>query len=179
MMLVRCLICGETYLGTEVPSRCPFCGAHPDLMVESSEYPMDINEMVPTDVEVADIHHAIALETRNARYYLGMSARDKNSQLSSAYKRLGKIENEHCDVFCKLLRIPMPADITSPLDTGADWCEDIKFSLHAEMEASAFYAEAAARATTPRVKQVFEAVSAVERDHIALDGLTAKIAGCE
>jgi len=28
MKMYRCRICGETYLGAEAPSHCPFCGAH-------------------------------------------------------------------------------------------------------------------------------------------------------
>lgn len=179
MKMYRCLICGDTYLGTDKPSRCPFCGAHVELIVDTAEFPAGINDVEITQQERADLEHAVGLETRNAAYYAGMKKRDKDSLLSSAYARLSKIEAEHCEVFCKLLQVDPPADLGDPSAIGADWCEDIAFSLAAENEAADFYAEAAARATTPRIKQVFEAVSDVERDHIVLDGETARIAGCE
>lgn len=179
MKLYRCRICGETYLGTEAPSHCPFCGAHRESMVDPATYPADINDIDLTEVERNDVMEAIELERSNARFYLAMAGRDGNATLSSAYKRLAKVEAEHCSLFCKLARVRKPLDLLEPSEADPDWCVNIADSLAREKRAQAFYALVVSRATNERIREVFTAVSAVEADHIELDGLTARMAGCE
>jgi rubrerythrin len=169
MKLHRCRICGETFLGFDAPSNCPFCGAHTEYFVPTEDYPEDVNDLQLTEVERADLESSVELETSNARFYLAMAARKDNPKLASAYKRLAKIEAEHCSIFCKLAKVPKPADLLEPGDELGDWMSDIDESLRRENRASALYAEFAARATSPRLVEVFTAVSAVEADHIALD----------
>ena len=178
MKLLRCRICGETYLGTEAPSRCPFCGASAEYFIPTEEYPADVNDVDLTDVERADLDTAIGLERSNARFYAGLGQQSGNADLASAYKRLSAIEAEHCSVFCKLAGVAKPDDLRQPAATADSWCDDIADSLARERKAAAFYAEAAARATSERVAEVLAAVSAVERDHIEIDGLASHMAGC-
>ena len=173
MKMYRCRICGETYLGYEAPSQCPFCGAHARLMVEPRDYPAGIDDIQPTEVERADIEAAIQVERSNTRFYLGMAQRHDNDTLRSAYKRLSRIESEHCSLFCKLVGMPKPDDLAVPAETSGDWRTDIAESLEREKRASALYAEFLGRATSPRVREVFDAVAAVERDHIDFDALAA------
>lgn len=172
MKMFRCRICGETYLGEEKPSQCPFCGAHPDLigMPEDYEGP-SINDVELTEVERADLETAIELERSNTRFYLAMAARPDNDSLRSTYKRLARIEAEHCSVFCKLAKVAKPTDLTQPSEELGSWPADIEDSLRRENRAQALYDEFATRATSERVREVFSAVAAVERDHIALDEL--------
>jgi rubrerythrin len=179
MQFYRCRICGETYLGTEPPSRCPFCGVTADYFVLTGDYDEDINRVGLTDVEREDIMAAIEIERSNARFYRALGTRSDDLKLASAYKRLSSVEAEHCSVFSKLAGVTKPADLTEPGDGATAWCADIAESLAREKRASAFYAQAAARATTPRVVEVLAAVSAVEVDHIALDGVASAMAGCE
>lgn len=171
MKMYRCRICGETYLGYEAPSQCPFCGAHHEFLVAPEAYPADVNDIQPTEVELADLEAAIEVERSNTRFYLGMAQRHDNDALRSAYKRLSKIESEHCSLFCKLAKQPKPADLLEPGETNGDWAADIAESLQREQRASALYAEFVTRATSPRLREVFEAVAAVERDHIDFDGI--------
>ena len=113
MNMYRCRICGETYLGSEPPSHCPFCGAHRELLVDTTDYPENINDVRPTEVEKEDLLTAIYLELNNTHFYLGMGAhKADNPKLASAYKRLAKVEAEHCELFCKLAGLPVPADLT-------------------------------------------------------------------
>lgn len=171
MKIYRCRICGETYLGSEAPAMCPFCGAHAELLVDTAAYPEDINEIQPTEVEHADLETSIDLELSNTRFYLAMAQRCDNPKLSSAYKRLAAIEAEHCSLFCKLAKQPKPADLREPGDELGSWDADIDESLRRETRASALYAEFSARATSPRLLEVWNAVSDVEADHIVLDGV--------
>ena len=179
MRIQRCRICGETYLGAETPSHCPFCGAHAEYFVDTSEYPEDINRFDLTEVERTDVMQAIELERANTRFYLGMGKhKADNPKLASAYKRLAKVEAEHCELFCKLAGVPEPQDLMTPDSVSADWCANIDESMSRELRASRFYAEVVGRATNERIKEIFTAVSAVEADHIELDGVAKTLAGC-
>jgi rubrerythrin len=174
----RCRICGETYLGTEPPSRCPFCGVTSDYFVLTDDFDAHANEVTVTAHEREDLHTAIELERDNARFYLALGMRSDDERLASAYKRLAAIEAEHCTVFCKLAGVPKPADLLTPSQAAADWCADIADSLSREQNASRLYSTASAAASTPRIVEVLAAISAVEADHIALDGVAAALAGC-
>lgn len=178
MKMHRCRICGETFLGVDSPSHCPFCGAHREYFVDTSEFPEDINAVDLTEVERNDIMEAIELERSNARFYGAMALHRDDPKLSSAYKRLSKIEAEHCSLFCKLASVRKPVDLLEPSEAADGWCANIDESRQREERASAFYALVVTRATNPRVREVFTAVSAVEADHIELDALAARMAAC-
>jgi rubrerythrin len=175
----RCRICAETYLGTEPPGRCPFCGVATDYFVLTGDYDENSNIVDVTPAERDDLAAAIELERGNARFYQALGMRRDEPKLASGYKRLASVEAEHCSVFCKLAGVPKPDDLLEPADTAGQWCADIADSLARERRASAFYGEASARATTPRIAEVLAAVSAVEADHIVLDGVAAQMAGCD
>jgi rubrerythrin len=150
---------------------CPFCGAHAEFMIDPAAYPADINAIELTEAERADLETAIDLELSNTRFYLAMAARGDNPTLSSAYKRLAKVETEHCSLFCKIAGAPKPADLREAGDELGSWNADIAESARRERRASDLYAEFAARAVSPRLLEVWSAVSAVEADHIELDAL--------
>lgn len=169
MKMHRCLICGETFLGYDAPSNCPFCGAHVEFFTTPEGYPDDINEVDLTETERTDLEASVQIELSNARFYAGMAERKDNDSLRSAYKRLSRIEAEHCSLFCKLLKVAKPADLAEPGETTGAWLTDIEESEVRENRAHMLYDEFAARSTNERVRGVFEAVSAVELDHIALD----------
>lgn len=171
MRMYRCRICGETYLGSEVPSHCPFCGAHRELIVDTADYPEDVNAVQLTEVERNDVETAIELERSNTRFYLAMAQRRDNLKLANAFKRLAAVEAEHCSLFCKLAGQPKPADLREPGDELGSWEADIDESARRERRASDLYAEFATRATSERLVEVWSAVSAIEADHIELDAL--------
>jgi len=171
MRMYRCRICGETYLGGEAPTHCPFCGAHRELLVDTADYPEDINAFQLTEVEHTDVETAIELELSNTRFYLAMAQRRDNLKLANAYKRLASIEAEHCSLFCKVSGQPNPADLREPGDELGFWEADIDESARRERRASDLYAEFATRATSERLIEVWTALSAIEADHIELDGL--------
>jgi rubrerythrin len=103
-----------------------------------------------------------------------MAQRDDNRKLANAYKRLAAVETEHCSLFCKLSKQPKPADLREPGDELGSWDADIDESARREHRASDLYAEFAQRATSPRLLEVWTAVSAIEADHIELDALAKR-----
>jgi rubrerythrin len=175
----RCRICGETYLGTKPPSRCPFCGVTEDFFVLTTDYHENGEALILSETETADVLHAIDLERGNARFYRALGGHVDNPKLASGFKRLANIEAEHCSIFCKLAGCPKPVDLLEPSDEHGTWCDGVNESLARELRASNFYAEVAGRARDPRVCEVFLAIGAVERDHIELDGIAAQIASCD
>ena len=174
LKMYRCRICGETYLGYEPAENCPFCGAHVEFLQMPEEYSAAINDIQITETERADLDSSIELETANTRFYLGMAERKDNDPLRSTYKRLARIEAEHCSVFCKLAKVAKPADLVTPGETTGSWATDIQESLARENRATALYATFAERATNARLREVWAAVSDVEADHITLDELAMK-----
>lgn len=171
LKIYRCRICGEVYLGYDAPENCPFCGAHVEFLEAPEKYPADINDLQLTETERTDLEASIELETGNCRFYLGMAQRKDNEVLRATYKRLAKVEGEHCEVFCKLLKVDEPDDLMTPGETTGSWASDIEDSLRRENRASDLYKTFAARATNERLKEVWNAVSNVEADHITLDEL--------
>ncbi|TLM80258.1 MAG: hypothetical protein FDZ70_01395 [Actinobacteria bacterium] len=169
MNMHRCLICGETFLGYDAPSNCPFCGAHVEFFTTPDGYPDGLNDVDLTETERADLEASVQVELSNARFYAGMAERKDNDTLRSAYKRLSRIEAEHCSLFCKLLKTAKPADLMTPGETTGSWETDIADSVVRETRAKGLYDEFAARATNARIRGVFEAISAVEADHLVLD----------
>jgi rubrerythrin len=173
----RCLICGDSYIGTERPSQCPFCGSHESNIVQSDCYPTDINDVEVTEAERADLLRGCELEIENATLYTLMGKKgEHNALLPSAYRAFAKVEREHLEVFGKLLKIDPPNAPKNPVALGETWNEDIALSDSQEHEARDFYQQAADRATTPRVRQVFLAISEVENDHIIVDSYLKTLA---
>lgn len=176
LKMYRCMVCGEVYLGYEPPANCPFCGAHVEFMRMPEDYAPAINDIELTESERADLAASIEIETANTRFYLGMAQRRDNDTLRATYKRLAKVEAEHCSVFCKLAKADKPADLLTPGETTGSWASDIAESRSREDHATGLYATFAARATDPRLREVWGAISAVEADHIDLDDLAATYA---
>jgi rubrerythrin/rubredoxin len=171
LRIYRCRICGEVYLGYDVPENCPFCGVKTEFLEDPEKYPAGINDLTITETERADLETSISIETSNTRFYLGMAERKDNDTLRATYKRLAKIEAEHCSVFCKLAKVNKPTELLAASETTGAWKTDIEESLKRENRATALYAEFAERATSPRLREVWRAISDVEADHVTLDNL--------
>jgi rubrerythrin len=138
-------------------------------MVESRDFPPDINVVDLTETERADLEASVELETSNTRFYLAAAQRSGNDALRSYFKRLAKVEAEHCGIFCKLLRTDKPSDLMTPSRSTGSWASDIEDSLARESRATGLYHTFAERTTNDRLREVFSAVGDVETDHIALD----------
>jgi len=173
----RCRICGDSYLGSECPTNCPFCGSREEHIVPATAFPSNINDVQITDAERADLEYACELEITNEVFYNAVGAMgNHNDLLPSAFRALAKVEREHLSIFGKLLKAPAPTAPTNPIKVRDTWTANIAQSKEDEEIASKFYREAAKRATTPRVKEVFTALAEVEEDHISIDKYLKSIA---
>lgn len=179
MKVFRCAICGEVYLGAKAPSRCPYCGVDSEHLIDTRDYDVNTNDIEVTDSEREDIVKAIALEVHDSRWYITMSKRDKDSALGSAFKRLSKVEQEHCELFCKLIKVDEPENLTDEIEGVEEWCGDIVKAIEAEGGAAKYYREVSERATNERVREVFAAIADVELDHVETNKFLAEIADCD
>jgi rubrerythrin len=146
-------------------------------MVASRAVPADLNSVQPTEAERADLEHSIDVERSNARFYRAVASLPGDDALSSAFKRLGNIEAEHCSLFCKLAGVPKPSDLTEPGQAPESWEDAIAESRARESRARDFYADAATRATSERIREVFTALTAIETDHLEVDGIAEEMLG--
>jgi len=145
--------------------------------VPASDFPPDINDIQVTDIERADLLHACQLEITNETFYNAVGAMgNHNDLLPSAFRALAKVEREHLSIFGKLLKAPTPTVPTNPIRAQDSWVANIAQSKKDEGIASTFYRDAAKRAITPRVKEVFTALAEVEEDHIDIDNYLTTIA---
>jgi len=169
MRLYRCRICGDTYLGAEAPAHCPFCGAVRSYFVDPADFPSGINDVTPSDQERSDLEASIEIETSNTRFYLAAASGADNDNLRSYFKRLAKVEAEHCGVFCKILGQAKPDDLMTPAESNGSSTADLEDSLAREDRATKLYGIFAERASDTRIREVFTAIGEVESTHILLD----------
>lgn len=169
MKLFRCLICGEAYMGSLKPTNCPFCGAPEEYLVIGKDWVdenLSISEL--SEVSRANLTRALQLEVNNSAFYRDAMNKTKDTELQGLFKYLSKIEGEHASTLRKILKGETPAPEAGK-DTATD--EDrrnLELASEREANAKAFYEESARVAAEPRVKRVFEAISRIEGDHLAI-----------
>lgn len=166
MKIFICRICGEVYLGKNVPDSCPFCGAEQKYFILAHVW-QDENNIELTDISKKNLAEALKLEVSNTKFYACIEKTSTKPEIAKMFQGLRKVENEHASVFKKLLKVDQDPEIEEVCVD--DPIASLEESRKREERASAFYAQALAEAIEPRVKQVFEAIMNVENDHIALD----------
>lgn len=172
MNFYRCLICGDTYLGKETPSNCPFCGAKDKYIVNAADW-VDENISLGslTDISRINLEKALQLEVNNAPFYREAMMKTKNTELQGIFKYLSKIEAEYASLIKKILKCELPL-AEKVKETAADNdFENLKSAHEREKTAAAFYKQSADEAIEPRIKKVFTALSEIESDHINLEGV--------
>lgn len=159
----RCEICGETYLGSNPPERCPFCGVAGKLVLPAAEW-MNYGKIEMCQQSYEDCQKALELEINNYAYYKCAVAKAKSQVAETIFKRLMKQELEHAEVFAKAMGIPLPE--TPTVDCFNDDAANMEESNKHEKMAINFYIEAARRAPEPRIQQIFRAIAEVENEHL-------------
>ena len=170
MKFYRCQICGDPFMGDQMPTHCPFCGAHQDYMVAAADWTDENAAMGEiSDTSRKNLGQALQLEVNNKAFYADASAVTDSIELQGIFKNLTKIEGEHASTIKKMLQVEPPAP-----EPGRDRASDrdhenLMEARGREEKASAFYGQAASEATEERVIKVFKALSEIESDHIQLE----------
>ena len=164
----RCQICGETYLGTRKPDRCPFCGAAREHLRTPGEW-VRHGKIEVCEQSRKDIERAIDLEINNQTFYR-CSAKATNNQIMEAFfKRLASQEGEHAELLCEMIGVEEPA--MPEVTCSDDDSENMKEAHFRENRAIHFYLDVANRAPEPRVQEVFRALADIESEHLIISSI--------
>jgi rubrerythrin len=162
----RCLICGDLYLGTERPSRCPHCGSVGEYLVPAAEWVDEnrsLGELSP--VSRRNLERALHLEVDNDAFYGEAMEHADTVELEGVFKYLRKIEREHASVIRKILTGDLP-ELSADRPRGVDdTTANLATARRLELEAIVFYTQAGVEAVEERVRRVFRALTEVETDH--------------
>lgn len=165
----RCQLCGETYLGSDKPDRCPYCGANPRELLEPTYW---VENPPSVDLSSKDrefIEKAQQLELNNAAFYRQCAQQAETVVTQSIFKRLGKQELEHAELLGDLAGmedLPLP-EVTVPDDDAEKFAE----AGRREKRAIKFYLEVASQAHSPRLREVMRALSDIESEHLKVSNV--------
>jgi rubrerythrin len=165
VVLWRCEICGDPYVGDAPPKNCPFCGAHQKYIkiakVAKANFDVELNNK---DKENAE--HALKVEVSNSAFYFCAASKTDDAEGRMLFKALGKIEAEHATIWRKILKLDKVPEGSEPCH--AKNRENLEDSHRRETRAIEFYSRAAGEAKDPRIMQIFQALVEVETDHLQL-----------
>jgi len=160
-----CEICGDPYIGEEPPKNCPFCGAHKRFIKSFRTATVKWNVKL-NKVDRANALYALKVEISNANFYFCAAKKTRSKEGQKLFKALGKVEQEHADVWMKILGKKTPPAIKETCSKNN--IKNLKDSHAREERAIAFYKQAAKDAKNKRVQVIFRAFIEVEKDHLAL-----------
>ena len=166
LKVFRCWICGETYLGEEEPTDCPYCGADEEFLKPGEEYELPDVEL--TETSKKNLEEALELEVDNATFYYCAYNNAEGPKTEGMFKRLAKVESEHAEAICLFLDREEP-DIDRNIDKCSDELpENLEDAHSRESRAIEHYRKFAVEAEEPRVEEFFEALVEIESDHLEL-----------
>ena len=165
----RCRICGDPYIGSEAPNRCPFCGALQQYFVEADDWNSDEFNVKLTEASKKNLEAALKLELDNAAFYdcAKNSAQKVGDEYGIAkFKALMKVEREHASAISKFLKISQPE--LEKQACNANSKANSKEGWQREDRAIKAYSKFRDKATEPRLKEFFGALVEIETDHLNL-----------
>jgi rubrerythrin len=165
----RCRICQDPYIGTEAPSRCPFCGASKEHLIYAENWDWSQYDIEISETSKANLERALKLELDNTAFY--KCARDAAQSAQDDYgyakfKALMKVEKEHAEVITKALKINVP-DIEE-IKCSANYHENTQEGWDREDRAIKAYAKFAEEAPEELLKMFFNILVEIETDHLDL-----------
>ncbi|MGH4118714.1 ferritin-like domain-containing protein [Clostridium sp.] len=180
---MRCLICGMDIniknfninnkgLLEDNKSKCikycPFCGVNAKYIVESEElFEAPCECLDPSNLVILD--HAMKLEIFNSDFYKSAALLASSIEIKETFEALSTIERMHAIVHMKLGGFKELPKLVS-IDYSKHKTDQSLMNLaeDREIHASRFYEKNIKKIVNPNVKQVFIALSEVERDHIKI-----------
>jgi len=168
--LFVCKVCGDPYLGTDAPSRCPFCGAHSENVVVAEDWEPLWGKPIQ-GLSRKNLENALELEVGAVNFYRNVSEAAVDTWAQKMFKALMKAEREHASTIVKLMKVEMP-DIPA-LEKEGDKArgsieENLTETRKREENAVTAYNMSAAQSEDEHVKYFFRELSKVEADHILL-----------
>ncbi|NQS88247.1 ferritin-like domain-containing protein [Patescibacteria group bacterium] len=164
--VLRCKICGEVFIGKELPSNCPFCGVENKFLIDGSLW-KDENDIELTDISKKNLAKALEIELSNTAFYKCIAETSSDPAIAAMFKGLSKVEKEHADVFRKILKPDSDPQVN--VTCTDDSLASLNSSKERETRATKLYTQALQEATEERLKEVFAAIMKTEEDHLALD----------
>ncbi|MDW7651384.1 MAG: ferritin family protein [Bacillota bacterium] len=165
----RCQICGETYLGSTTPDRCPYCGAHARWMMGAAEWEKT-GKVEMSEQSFEDVMTAIDLEVGNAAFYKCAQKNAQTQVTEALFKRLRKQEEEHAELLAEMAGVP-EKEIPSEDCAGNDDAQNLADAHAREQRAIRLYLQFADRATEKRVREVFRALADIESEHLKISNV--------
>lgn len=166
LKVYRCWICGETYLGEEAPTDCPYCGADQEFLKPGEEYEYPDVEL--TERSKRNLEKAVELEVDNATFYYCAYNKAEDEKIEGMFKRLAKVESEHAEAICMYLDVEEPDINKSSEDCSYHLPDNLEDAHRRESKAIEHYRKFAEEAEEPRVEELFEALVEIESDHLEL-----------
>ena len=165
----RCRICGDSYIGSEAPIQCPFCGAQQRYFVEAklwndNEFNVNLSETTKKNLE-----DALQIELDNAAFYSCSykAAEEKKDHYNLAkFKALMKVEREHASAISKFLKISRPELEKHSCSSNSK--ENTKEGFDRENRAIKAYSKFRDETSELRLKEFFDALVEIETDHLDL-----------
>jgi len=168
VQVFRCKICGEAFVANHESTHCPFCGAPVKFLINAKEYKEpEVPEL--SEVSKKNLEFTYDLEINASKIYHCMRKKTKDEFLRGFMKAISKVELEHAEVVGKLINKDPSCEI--PFDESLctdDKLESLKKTEELETGAIEHYKKFLEQAVEPRVKEIFEALIAVEQDHLDL-----------
>ncbi len=169
MNLYRCRICGESYIGSVCPSHCPFCGAPGKHLVSAEEYrQVPLGEISRKSRE--NLERALDLAVGNATFYRGAAQVADCERGRALFSALSRIESAHAVLFCQVLGIPLPEELSAPGECSPSHKENLAEAQKREARAVQLYTRFIEDAGEERVKQLLTALVEIETGHLGLAG---------
>ncbi|MCW3489393.1 ferritin family protein [Dethiobacter alkaliphilus] len=165
----RCQICGETYLGSDAPDRCPYCGAHGRWMMGAAEW-VKTGKVEMSEQSYEDCMKAIQLEVGNAAFYKCAQKNAQTQVTQAIFKRLQKQEAEHAELLAEMAGVEEP-DLPDEDCAGNDDAQNLADAHAREQRAIQFYLQVADRAPEKRVQEVFRALADIESEHLKISNI--------
>ena len=168
--LFICKVCGDPYMGTDAPSRCPFCGAYHENIVPAEEWEPLWGKPLG-EKSRKHLEEALQLEVSNTNFYRNASKTSRDVWAQKEFKALMKIEKEHAETIVKLLGAEMPDIEGMELeeDRARDSVEgNLAESHRRETRAINAYRMAMGDVEDDFVKFFFGELVKVETDHLSL-----------
>ncbi len=168
--LFVCKVCGDPYLGTGAPSRCPFCGAHEENVVPMDEWGPVWGKPI-SDISRKHLEEALQLEVGATNFYNNVSKASDEVWVQKMFKAIMKAEREHASAIVKILGVAMPniEELALEEDKARETIEEnLAETRRREENTIEAYKMAAAESTDEPVKYFFRELIKVEADHLLL-----------